>query len=125
MDQHNCEAENATENPAHSDGVAYIDGCFVPISEARIPILDWGFVRSDATYDVAHVWHGNFFRLEDHLDRFERGMARLHMCLPCSRADIRGALVECVRRAGLYDAYVEMICTRGIPPAGSRDPRTC
>jgi branched-chain amino acid aminotransferase len=33
-----------------------------------VPILDWGFVESDATYDVVAVWRGRFFRLDDHLD---------------------------------------------------------
>ena len=37
-------------------GSAWIDGKFVKLSEARIPILDWGLLRSDATYDVVHVW---------------------------------------------------------------------
>ena len=57
---------------AYGAGAAFVDGRFVPVGEARIPILDWGFLHSDATYDVAHVWRGSFFRLEDHLDRFER-----------------------------------------------------
>ena len=42
-------------------GVAWINSEFVDISEARIPVLDWGFLRSDATYDVVHVWKGRFF----------------------------------------------------------------
>ena len=118
--------ERATESrAAYAEGAAFVDGRFVPAVEARIPILDWGFLRSDATYDVAHVWRGSFFRLEDHLDRFERGMARLHMSLPYDRAEIRGILTECVRLSGLRDAYAEIICTRGVPPPGSRDPREC
>ena len=75
-------------------GTAYIDDQFVPLSEARIPILDWGFLRSDATYDVAHVWRGSFFRLDDHLDRFLHGMQRLHMSLPYSRDRIREILFD-------------------------------
>ena len=46
-------------------------GEVVPIAEARIPILDWGFLRSDATYDVVTVWEGAFFRLDAHLERLE------------------------------------------------------
>ena len=42
-------------------GIAFMDESFMPVTEARIPILDWGFWRSDATYDVAHVWQGFFF----------------------------------------------------------------
>ena len=106
-------------------GTAYIDEQFVPISEACIPILDWGFLRSDSTYDVVHVWHGSFFRLDDHLNRFLRSMQQLHMSLPQNRDRIREILFECVKLSELQDAYVEMICTRGIPTAGSRDPRSC
>ena len=110
---------------AFTGGAAYIDDQFVPISEARIPILDWGFLHSDATYDVVHVWQGSFFRLNDHLERFLRGIERLHMRVPCNRDRLRDILFECVRLSELRDAYVEMICTRGIPAPGSRDPRQC
>ena len=44
----------------------------MPIAEASIPITDWGFLRSDATYDVVTVWEGAFFRLDAHLERFAR-----------------------------------------------------
>jgi len=111
--------------PALTGGTAYIDDQFVPISEARIPILDWGFLHSDATYDVVHVWQGRFFRLDDHLDRFLRGIQRLYMSLPYNRDKISDILFECVRLSELRDAYVEMICTRGVPTPGSRDPRQC
>ena len=82
------------DRAAYASGAAFVDGRFVPVAEARVPILDWGFLRSDATYDVAHVWRGSFFRLEDHLDRFERGMARLRMSLPYDRSEIRDVLTH-------------------------------
>lgn len=106
------------------DGVAWINGDYVPIAEARIPILDWGLTRSDLTYDVVGVWNGNFFRLDDHLDRFERSCRLSHLSPPVSRDQMREILTECVSRAGLDEAYVEMVTTRGVPPAGARDPRT-
>jgi branched-chain amino acid aminotransferase len=112
-----------TEQYPYAEGAAFIDGQYVPIAEARIPLLDWGFTRSDVTYDVVHVWKGYFFRLEDHLDRFERSVAGLRMTLPYTREDIRTILARCVRLSRLRDAYVEMGCSRGVPPAGSRDPR--
>jgi branched-chain amino acid aminotransferase len=51
-------------------GSAWMNGEFIQLSEAKIPILDWGFLRSDATYDVVHVWKGRFFQLDKHIDRF-------------------------------------------------------
>mgnify|MGYP001244035010 FL=1 len=108
-----------------TDGVAFIDNEYMPIAKARIPITDWGFLRSDVTYDVVAVWGGGFFRLQDHLDRFFRGIGKLHMAAPHERDGIAAILAECVRRSGLREAYVEMILTRGTPPPGSRDPRAC
>lgn len=108
-----------------SKGAAFVDGRLVPISEAKISLFDWGFLHSDATYDVAHVWKGKFFQLESHLDRFFAGMDKLRMAIPHSRDSVRTILTDCVRASGIRDAYVEIICTRGIPAPGSRDPRTC
>jgi branched-chain amino acid aminotransferase len=119
------DARTAKDHGSYADGAAFVDGRFVPVAEARVPILDWGFLRSDATYDVAHVWRGRFFRLEDHLDRFERSMEHLRLSPPYERDEIRDILIECVRLSGLRDAYAEVICTRGIPRPGSRDPRDC
>jgi branched-chain amino acid aminotransferase len=119
------DARAAKDSRSYTDGAAFVDGRFLPVGEARVPILDWGFLRSDATYDVAHVWRGSFFRLEDHLDRFERSMEHLHLSPPYDRSEIRDILIECVRLSGLRDAYAEIICTRGIPSPGSRDPRDC
>jgi branched-chain amino acid aminotransferase len=107
------------------EGAAFIDGAYVPIADARIPILDWGFLRSDCTYDVIHVWNGRFFRLGHHLDRFERSAEGLRLKNPHERAEVEAILMRLVRLTGLRAAYVEVILTRGTPPKGSRDPRRC
>lgn len=109
----------------YSQGVAFIDQKIVPISEAKISLLDWGFLHSDATYDVAHVWQGKFFRLDDHIERFYAGMKKLQLSITYQPDEVKTILGDCVKATGLQDAYVEMITTRGIPQAGSRDPRTC
>ena len=104
-------------------GAAYMDGEYIAIRDAKISVLDWGFLRSDATYDVVHVWKGRFFRLDKHLDRFERSVAKLRMTLPYSRDEMTEIFRNLVKRSGLEDAYVEMVLTRGVSPTFSRDPR--
>ena len=104
-------------------GSAWIDGKFVKLSEAKIPILDWGFLRSDATYDVVHVWKGKFFQLDKHIDRFFRSTEKLRMPCKLSRDELKKILAGCVKKAKLNDAYVEMIQTRGMSPGFVRDPR--
>lgn len=109
--------------PDFSKGVAFVRGQYLPIADASIPITDWGFLRSDATYDVVTVWDGAFFRLDAHLERFLRSCQRWRLAPGLTPAQITEILSQCVRLSGLRSSYVEMICTRGQPPWGSRDPR--
>jgi branched-chain amino acid aminotransferase len=104
-------------------GVAYQDGQYIPVSEAKISVLDYGFLHSDATYDTVHVWDGAFFRLDPHLDRFFSNLGRLRMQIPYDREQVRLILHNCVALSGHRNAYVEMLCTRGGSPNFSRDPR--
>lgn len=116
-------SERYQDTAHYPQGIAYTNGQYLPVSEAKISVLDWGFLHSDATYDTVHVWDGRFFRLDLHLERFFSGVARLRMRLSQSREEIAAILSNCVALSGLRNAYVEMICTRGVSPTFSRDPR--
>jgi branched-chain amino acid aminotransferase len=106
-------------------GIAFVDGRYMPLAEATLPLLERGFLRSDVTYDAIHVWQGKIFRLFDHIERFEASIAGLKMSLPYSAQEIADIVTECVRRTGLRDAFIMLICTRGVTPPGTRDPRLC
>lgn len=107
-------------------GAAYVRGRYVPIAEANIPVTDWGFTRSDAVYDVVHVFRDGFFRLDDHLDRFMRSMHVRRLQPPEDRPAIEAVLHRCVALSGLADAYVAMVASRGRPRiGGSRRPADC
>ena len=110
-------------NEIFPQGSAWIDGKFVKLAEAKISILDWGFLRSDATYDVVHVWQSRFFRLDRHIDRFFESTKKLRMPCKMHRDELKKILAGCVENAGLENAYVEMIQTRGVSPNFVRDPR--
>ena len=107
----------------HGAGLAFVDGRIVPVDEARIPLTETGFTKSDATYDVVSVWNGKFFRLADHLDRFERSCRSKRFALGYRRDDIERILMSIVSESALREAYVAMIATRGVPQGGQRDPR--
>jgi branched-chain amino acid aminotransferase len=101
-----------------SAGAAYVKGRFVPIAEAAIPVTDWGYRRSDVSYDVVSVWNGAFFRLDDHMRRFQASMQALRLAPPETEMDMRRILTECARRLGKCEAYVAMDCLRGVPRPG-------
>jgi len=101
------------DNPM-AGGCAWIEGKYVAADNARISIFDSGFGHSDATYTVAHVWHGNFFRLDDHIDRLLDGAARMRLVCPLSRAELKDIMHGCVSRSELRESFVDVILTRGF-----------
>ena len=112
-------------NADMSCALAYVDGAFVPLAEAKISIRDYGLMYADMTYDVLHTWKRGFFRLDDHLDRFMVSMRGLRLDAGLSRSDIHVTLAELVRQSGLADTLVYFACTRGVAPPGTRDPALC
>lgn len=106
-------ALDKSDNPL-AKGVAWIEGALVPLSEARIPLLDQGFMHSDLTYDVPSVWDGRFFRLDDHLIRLESSCRKLRLTLPLPQAEVRQILTDMVAKSGIRDAFVQVIVTRGL-----------
>lgn len=103
----------ASTNPL-AKGVAWIEGSLVELSEARIPLLDQGFMHSDLTYDVPSVWDGRFFRLDDHITRLEVSCEKLRLQLPLPREEVKNILIDMVAKSGIKDAFVELIVTRGL-----------
>ena len=107
-------------------GAAWMNGHVLPISQATIPVNDWGLVHSDITYDVVPVINGAFFRFEEYLSRFFSSMESLYLDPGMNKSEVQKALHQMVSQSGLRDSYVAMVCSRGrskIP--GSRDPRDC
>lgn len=113
-----------SDNP-FARGIAWTGGDYVPLAQATVPLLDNGFLKSDLTYDVPSVWDGRFFRLDDHLDRLERSMAKLKLKSPIPREEMRSRLVEMVAKSGIRDAYVMMIVTRGVRYIRAYAPEEC
>ena len=107
-------------------GAAWMNGHVLPISQATIPVNDWGLVHSDITYDVVPVINGAFFRFEEYLSRFFSSMESLYLDPGMNKSEVQKALHLMVSQSGLRNSYVAMVCSRGRPKIpGSRDPRDC
>lgn len=107
-------------------GMGFMDGAYMPISEMRLPITDMGFQLGDMCYDAVHVHNGSFFRLEDHLDRWDNSIIeRRYTSLGIERDQVAEVLHGCVARANLRDSMITFVATRGSPTTGLKDLRTC
>ena len=107
-------------------GVGFIDGAYMPVSEMRLPITDMGFQLGDMCYDAIHVHKGSFFRLKDHLDRWENSVReRRYTSLGYDREQVAEVLHGCVARGNLRESMITFVATRGSPSTAHKDLRTC
>jgi branched-chain amino acid aminotransferase len=99
-------------------GIAFVDGKFVPFSEARIPIGDVGFAHADAAYDVTTSTRGYVFKLDRHIERFLESCAKFRMICPISPLELRTILLQLCAKSGLSDSFIWWCVTRGDFPPG-------
>ena len=112
---------------AEHTGIAFRDGAYLPVEDLSISVLDPAFCRSDVVFDVVSVSDRAFFRLDDHMARFRASCDHVYMVSPYPDAEMAHIMAQCVDRAGLSDALVYALCTRGRYSDGRAqgDPRFC
>ena len=109
-----------------STGFGFMDGEYMPVSDMRLPVTDMGFQLGDMCYDAVHVHKGRFFRLKDHLDRWDHSInERRYQSLGYDREQVAEVLHGCVARSGLREAMITFVATRGSPATAHKDLRTC
>lgn len=96
--------------------VAFVNGAFVPLAEAKVSIEDRGFQFGDAVYEVIRTYKGYPFALKDHLARLERSATALDLTQPYSRAEWTHHVLEGVRRADYPEAKIYIQLSRGVAP---------
>ncbi len=95
------------------DPVAYVNGDFVPLSEAKVSVLDRGFLFADGIYEVSAVLDGKLVDNDSHLARLERSVGEIRLPLPETIARIKEIQHELIRRNQLKDGLVYLEVTRG------------
>ena len=98
--------------------IAYVNGEFVPLEEARISILDRGFLFADGVYEVTAVIDGRLVDNAAHLLRLERSLKELDMGHPIPLDSLTGLQLELVARNNLGEGGIYLQVTRG---AAERD----
>ena len=93
--------------------IAYVNGSYVPLSEAKVSILDRGFLFADGIYEVAAVLDGKLIDNASHLARLERSVGEIELALPVGVAQIEEIQRELVKRNNLVNGMVYLEVTRG------------
>ena len=99
-----------------SDQLCFLNGEFLPLSEARIPVLDRGFIFGDGIYDVAPVYGRKLFRFDEHLARLNRSLSKIRIPHPATREQWLERCRQLVAARPEADQVIYIQVTRGVAP---------
>jgi len=101
----------------------HVDGAVCSPEEAKVSVLDRGFLYGDSVYETIGTAYGRLFAAKDHLVRLERSAERIGLRAP-PRAEIEKAMTETIAAAGNPETRVRVILTRGVGKL-DLDPASC
>ena len=102
----------------------YLNGEFLRVDEAKISVLDRGFIFGDGIYEVVPVYQGNAFRMAEHLNRLDRSLAALRIGQPFDRAGWIDLIQQLLSRSNLDTCIVYLQVTRGVAKRDHQFPAT-
>src|SRR5207237_5771793 len=92
----------------------FLNGQFLPLEDAKVPVLDRGFIFGDGVYEVVPVYSKVPFRIDEHLARLERSLAAVGIRNPYTRGQWQGFIAGLVARQSFEDQAVYFQVTRGV-----------
>ncbi len=96
------------------DPLVYLNGAMTPLSEARIPVLDRGFIFGDGIYEVIPIFGRKMFRAEQHMARLYRSLAAIQITNPHSKEEWMALIDQVVKAHSADDQMVYLQVTRGV-----------
>lgn len=94
--------------------MVFLNGKFLPIEQAMVPVLDRGFIFGDGVYELIPVYSRAPFRMDEHLVRLERSLAAVRIRNPYAREKWREIIRELVAQQPWEDQGVYFQVTRGV-----------
>ncbi len=96
--------------------IVYLNGEFMPIHEAKVPVLDRGFIFGDGVYEVIPVYGKQIFRLDEHLDRLANSLDAIRIPNPYSENEWKNNLDQIVMKHDEQEQSIYIQVTRGVAP---------
>jgi D-alanine transaminase len=94
--------------------MVFLNGKLLPMEDAKIPVLDRGFIFGDGVYELVPVYSRVPFRLDEHLSRLERSLGETKIRNPYTRAQWRDIIYRLVDAQPFEDQGVYFQVTRGV-----------
>ncbi len=94
--------------------IMYLNGEFVAVADARLSVMDHGFLYGDGIFEGIRAYGGRVWKLNEHLDRLYRSARVLLIDIPIPKSEMRDAVRRALRENNLTDAYIRVTVTRGV-----------
>jgi branched-chain amino acid aminotransferase len=111
-------------NSQIGDAYVYLNGVLLPLSEARISPLDYGFLYGFGLFETMRAYNRRVFRLEQHLNRLAESAEEIRIAKPVDTAELKSAIYKTLDANRLDDAYIRLTLSGGEGPVGL-DPTGC
>jgi D-alanine transaminase len=102
------------------DGLCYLNGEYASLRDAKVSVLDRGFIFGDGIYEVVPAYGGKLFRFDEHLARLERNLVKVSIAKPHTREQwlerCRKLIAALVAQTGAADQLIYIQITRGVAP---------
>ncbi|HEU0230012.1 MAG TPA: D-amino acid aminotransferase [Burkholderiaceae bacterium] len=108
-----------------NDSIVYVNGEHVRLGDAKISVLDRGFIFGDGIYEVVPAYNGKPFRMKEHLARLQRSLGAIRIETGKSTADWENLVHDMLKRSGLGDCMVYLQVTRGVAKRDHGFPQDC
>ncbi len=105
-----------------NESIVYLNGEFLPLEEAKIPVLDRGFIFGDGVYEVIPCYGGRLFRLEEHLRRLQHSLDGIRLRNPLTPAEWKEMLQRLAEANPEEDQSLYLQVTRGVAGRDHRFP---
>ncbi|MFC5473128.1 D-amino acid aminotransferase [Paraherbaspirillum soli] len=105
------------------DPLVYLNGSMTPLSEARIPVLDRGFIFGDGVYEVVPIYARKLFRAEQHMARLFRSLAAIGIPNPHDKQQWMALIDAVIKAHPADDQMVYIHVTRGVAKRGHAFPK--
>src|SRR3970282_1869967 len=101
----------------------YLNGEFMPIEQAKVPVLDRGFIFGDGAYEVIPVYSRRPFRLAEHLTRLNASLLAIRIDNPYPDAQWSELFTRIIAANPWEDQGVYLQVTRGVAPRNHLFPK--
>ena len=96
----------------------YLNGDFVPESEAKVSVYDHGLLYGDGVFEGIRAYNKRIFKLKEHVDRLYESANAISLSIPMSKDEFLKKIVETCRKNNVVDGYIRVVVSRGVGDLG-------